>query len=325
VQPPALTALLRVWLRQNFGAAGWTVVVGLGLGVIHSVVVWLLWIQPALKDLGASYRRTTGDAPWLVADWAAPPWLTVALSFLDLFAIGFSGLATARLVRPRNRQADVAAGLVYGAVTGVVVFTLAIGWFVGLQRLQPSLEDLWLLSAAAWDDPDGADRPEAAGADRARIRERLLQKYPALREVPARERGRVLYEKVAYDLCTGIPVSIWAGTCWAVGTWVPLGVFGTAMGGRLLRRRGGVTWKCVLPYLEGMVPATLLCWGLSISIMLVLGGMRQTHPLWYGALLMGVLCLTVTVVLRGWHWAARAPLHAAWIALSIASPWFELR
>jgi serine/threonine protein kinase len=319
VQPPALTALLRLWLRQNFGAAGWTVVVGLGHGVILSLLTWLVLIQPALKNLEPSYRRVTGDAPWLVAAWAAPPWLAVPLDLLGILAIGLSGLVTARLVRPRNRQADVAAGLVSGAVAGVVFFTLCFGWVAGLLRLEPSLKDVRLLSTAAWDDHEGAGRPPASSA-----RSRMLEKYPGLRDVPARERGRVMHEKVTCDLWTGIPVAIWSGMFMSVGICVVVGVFGTALGGRLLRERGGV-WKALLPYLEGVVPAALLCWWLAILVTpWVLGG-RLGLPIWYIPLIIGVLGLTVMGVLRGWHWAARMPLHAAWIALQVASRWIESR
>jgi serine/threonine protein kinase len=320
VQPPALTAVLRVWLRQNFGAAGWTVVVGLGHGVILSLLMWLLVIQPSLRNLEPSYRRITGGAPWPGAAWAVPPWLPVPLTLLGIVAVGVSGLATARLVRPRNRQADIAAGLVSGAIAGVVFFTLCFGWFAGLARLFSSLQDVGLLSTAAWDDPEEGDR-SAATAPRSRSREHLLRKYPGLRDVPVQDRGRVLHEKVACDLCTAIPVGIWSGMLMSVGFCVAFGVCSTAVGGQLLRGRGGVR-KALLPYLEGMAPAALLCWCLAILVTpWVLGG-RLKLPVWYFPLLIGVLGLAVTGVLRGWHWAARLPLHATWIALQVVQLWF---
>jgi hypothetical protein len=318
VQPPALAALLRVWLRQNFGAAGWTVVVGLGLGVVQSLLLWLIAIQPPLKDLAASYRRLTGEAPWLVANWAAPSWLSVPLTLLGVIVIGFSGLITARLVRPRNRQADIAAGLVSGAVAGVVFFTLSVGWFAGMLRLEPSLKDIWLLSTAAWDGTEKATSP------RSRIRAHLLEKYPGLWDVPVEERGRALHEKLSCDLFTGIPMSIWSGMLLSVGCCVGFGVFGTAMGGHLLRERGRV-WKAMLPYMEGMVPAGLLCWWLATLLTPWIVGGRLNLPLWYFPLLIGVLGLAVTSVIRGWHWAARLPLHATWIILQVVEPWFEFR
>jgi hypothetical protein len=74
-----------------------------------------------------------------------------------------------------------------------------------------------------------------------------------------------------------------------------------------------------------MVPAALLCWCVaSLLTPWVLGG-RLNLPLWYFPLLIGVLGLTVTGVLRGWHWVVRLPLHATWIALQVLQPWLNLR
>jgi hypothetical protein len=284
--------------------------------------MWLIVIQPLLAALEPSYRRMTGDVPWLVAAWEAPPWFPVLLTLLGIVVIGLSGLVTARLVRPRNRQADIAAGMVAGAVTGVVFFTLCFGWFAGLTRLKPSFNDIGLLSMAAWDDPEEGNRSPAR-SPRALVREHLLEKYPGLRNVPARERGRVMHEKTACDLCTTIPVSIWSGMFMSVVFCVPFGAFSTAMGGHLLRERGGVR-KALLPYLEGMVPLAFLNWGLCIFVTPWLLGGRLNFPLWYFPLLIGVLGLAVTAVLRRWHWTVRLPLHATWIALAIVQPWLML-
>src|SRR5262249_20641759 len=40
VRPPALASLARLWLRQNFGAAGWTVALGLAWGVLFGAFFW---------------------------------------------------------------------------------------------------------------------------------------------------------------------------------------------------------------------------------------------------------------------------------------------
>jgi hypothetical protein len=74
-----------------------------------------------------------------------------------------------------------------------------------------------------------------------------------------------------------------------------------------------------------MVPAGLLCWWLAILLTPWIVGGRLNLPLWYCPLLIGVLGLAVTGVIRGWHWAARSPLHAIWIVLQVVEPWFEFR
>jgi hypothetical protein len=323
VRPPRLASLLRLWLRQNFGAAGWTVVVGLGVGVVLSLLVWMLTIQPLLKNLEPSYHQMTGNTPWLGAAWDVPPWLRVGLILVGMVAFGLSGLATACLVRPRNRQADIAAGLVSGAVAGVIFFALVFGWFAVLACLRPTYNDIVLLSTAAWDGPEEGGRSKAP-APASQVRDSLLEKYPGLRHVPDRERGQVVHEKVACDLFTSIPWGIWSGMFMSVGFCMAFGVFSTAIGGQHLRGRGGVR-KALLPYLEGMVPAALLCWSVAILVTPWVFAIRLNHPFWYFPLLCGVLGLAVTAVVRGWHWTVRLPLHATWIVLQVLQPWFQIR
>lgn len=195
----------------------------------------------------------------------------------------------------------------------MVFFTLGFGWLVGLVRLQPSLKDVSALSTAAWNDPVELGK-EKADSLRSQVQKHLLEKYPGLRDVPAQERGWAMRDKVACDLYTTIPLSIWSGTFVAVGVCVAFGVFSTAMGGQLLRGRGGVR-RALLPYLEGMVPAVPCCWcPVMLLILWVLGG-RSSFPLWYIPLLIGVTGLAVTGVLRRWPWVVRLPVHATWIGL----------
>jgi hypothetical protein len=113
VQPPTVTEVLRLWLRQSFGAAGWTMPVGLLGGFLVSAALWLLVINPTTSTLAVSYRTITGhSSAWLaIAGWAIPTWLASIVTLGALLVLGAQGLLTARLVRPLNRQADLAAGL----------------------------------------------------------------------------------------------------------------------------------------------------------------------------------------------------------------------
>jgi hypothetical protein len=297
--------------------------VGLGHGAILSFIIWLVVLQPSLGNLVPSYRRLMGDIPWLVSAWEVPRWLQPLLALPGMVAVGLSGLVTARLVRPRNRDADVAAGLVSGAVAGVVLFALSFGWLAEVARIQPRLQDVALLSMAAWNDPEARDRT-SVDLPPSVVRERLLEKYPGLQDVPAESRARAMFQKVTCDLYTAIPVSLWSGMIVSIGCCTAFGAISTVMGSRLLRERGAVR-KALLPYLEGMVPAVLLVWSIGILASLWVLGARPNLPLWFFALMMGVLGLTVTAVLRRWHWSVRFPLDAAWIALLVVSPWIGLR
>jgi serine/threonine-protein kinase len=175
VQPPSVTEVLRLWLRQSFGAAGWTMPVGLLSGFLLSADVWLLAINPALSELAGSYRTLTGhSSPWLaVPDRAIPTWLASVAGLAGLVVgLGAQGLLTARLVRPLNRQADVAAGIITGLIAAVTFFTLSFGWFAVMARTFRGTDvesDLRSLSQAAWVERDlAAEAPPLRGPGWAR-------------------------------------------------------------------------------------------------------------------------------------------------------------
>jgi hypothetical protein len=102
VRPPRLGSLLRYWFRHNFGPG--TVVLGLVFGVYWVVFLWLVGINP----LGMSQG------------------LVGTLFLLGLAAGTCAGLITAVLIRPRNRTADLAAGMITGSVASVMTFTVSV-------------------------------------------------------------------------------------------------------------------------------------------------------------------------------------------------------
>jgi hypothetical protein len=191
-----VTEVLRLWLRQSFGAAGWTMPVGLLSGLLLSAVVWLLAINPAVSSLAGSYRTLTGhSSPWLaVPGRAIPTWLAGIACLLGIFVLGAQGLLTARLVRPLNRQADMAAGIITGLIAAVTLFTLSFGWWAVMARTFRGTDvelDLGSLSQAAWVEGDSAaEAPPLPDRDEPGPRERLLERYPRLRDLPARGRAR---------------------------------------------------------------------------------------------------------------------------------------
>jgi hypothetical protein len=111
VRPPTLAALLRLWLRHNFGAAGWTVVLGLGLGLLFGVMCWLVSIHTTLGPYAAAYARLPGATrPWLAFSWNLTAGERTPIFLAAVLAGGPLGLVLAALVRPKNRTADMAAG-----------------------------------------------------------------------------------------------------------------------------------------------------------------------------------------------------------------------
>jgi hypothetical protein len=116
VRPLRLASLVRLWLRHNFGAGAWLVVLGLGGGVFGGVVGWLILSNP----------------------WGMPEGALAAL-YLLCFLLGCSvGLLTVALVRPRNAEADLAAGTITGVLTAIFCYAISWGPWTVLRAL-----DLW--------------------------------------------------------------------------------------------------------------------------------------------------------------------------------------
>jgi hypothetical protein len=318
VRPAGLTVLLRLWLRQNFGAAGWTLVIGLAVGLLASAAAWLALIEPNVASLATAYRWLPGVArPWLAFAWAPPAWVQSGVGLLVLVALASMGWLTAWLVRPRNRSADVAAGLVTGLVTGVVLFTLSFGWLAVIARSHRTADDLSLLCRAAWADPTppgGGETPAGSGHPR----QRLLERYPDLRGLDSERRARVVYGDVLCRLLTGIPWAIWCGMVMALGLSVALAVSGSWVAGPLLRR-GGPGWKTVPPYLEAELPAAAVVLAVFYLLSVFLFEARMGISPWYFAFMVVLPGVALIGVQRRWHWAVRLLLHAAWVGVLVCS------
>jgi hypothetical protein len=310
-------AVLRFWLRQNFGAAGWIVVLGLLFGLLSGIMTRFTGIDLALaSSVSYAYERLPSlDPPWLAISWQTPDWVRSAIFLTTLAVSSTAGLIIAGLVRPKNRAADVTTGVVSGFVAGATFFTLGGGWlFVYLEALAPTQNDLQLLSEAAWLEPVQADRPAPLGETQALSVDRLLDKYPDLREVAARERGRVLYHKLRADLLAGIPLGIWSGVLFVLVGFVGIATIQVLAAGPLLR--GQTQWRAVfLPYLEVALTATVLI-GLALEALYTQRYGNRPLQIWYLPLF-GLPVLALTGTLRGWPWPLRLLLHAGWLCSAV--------
>src|SRR5262249_21759546 len=126
------------------------------------------------------------------------------------------------------------------------------GWplFITLVAVAGVEQDLKALSAAAFTEP-AADRAQPGPADR------LLKKYPDLREVPAGDRARVFYLKVRADLIAGIPLGIWLGALALLTMEMLIYTLMAMVAGPLLRQYGARP-GVLLPYFERALPTIIL-------------------------------------------------------------------
>jgi eukaryotic-like serine/threonine-protein kinase len=305
VRPPSLTALLRVWARQNFGSAGWTVAGGAACGLVMGGYNLLELLGTKLHRLGAAYESLTGlRRPWLAAGPIPDPVLTMAEGVMYLLLLALM-LATSALVRARTRGADIAAGLITGLVTAVTFFTVSFGWWsVYSWAVVPASADLTLL----------------AGSD-----DLLLSRYPDLATVPEAKRRPVLLDKAQFDQAIRIPQGILLGMVLAVGLTVPVSVALVCFAGALLRRYGRL--RMVVPlYLERAVPGVIFCGYLFLLVQrALLYRTPPQHPVCY-LLLLAWCGLAVAAASRRWPWAIRLALQVAWFghyAVTNYWVWYE--
>lgn len=332
-RPPTLAFLVWQWLRQNFGAAIWTMIIGSFCGALISLPL----IYPDLLRLSQVTSDAYAKFPSLPMPWIGRLW-----PFLDSLSDPFVyvmpiliaapvlavGLFTALLLRPKDLFADIIAGLSTGIVAGLAAFSMGIGWlWVSHFTLTRSYDDTKLLAHSH----DVNQR--RLGAARASLDEEILNRYPDLSVYPQPERVNYLFTKLQADLYMSSLFGIWWGMLVSLSLAAMTVVSQTIAAGFLLRSRERVSLM-FLPYLELSLPVVgvliiivnMIRFALSYS-----GDRREYLYNAYGALwdvcvddcvliiVMIVLFVMAAASVRlAWHWLSRWTLYAIWILLCIS-------
>ncbi|QEL14098.1 serine/threonine-protein kinase [Limnoglobus roseus] len=297
VRPPSLGTMVRFWTRQHFGSAGWTVAGGVLSGAAGGANVFLDMFGRKVPEARAKFERLTGAAPDGGGDSVSFMFLNVAEGLTSLLVPAIL-LATAILVRPRSRSADLAAGVLTGLISAVTFFTVSYAWWGTYSvAVRPVVDDMALLA-----EPD-------AGA---------LATHPALAGLPADKRRAFLAAKIHNDLLMHLPWAIVTGMVLAVTLTVPIAVGLIATAGGLLRTRG--LRPIILPlFLEIGVPVVVF----AIHAFLLLNralwyGMKPQYPPAYAGLL-ALTAFAIWVAGRGGPWWARALAQIVWIGYFVVS------
>ena len=304
IRAPAITSLVRLWLRQNFGAAGRIVAVGSIFGLLFGILFWLgmsqmfAWQYAEVYDtLGAAQRPSS-----LLSFVRAPLWVGAVCAFTSIALFGYLGLFTAALARPKNRDADIVAGLVTAVFAGLAAFVVYIGPMTISLRYQEH-SDMWLLSRTAFSSKE-ADRRAWA------------HEYPELEKVPVERRAALLAAKMRGDMTDDIRTGLIMGLAISIGLSLVAGVGETLVAGPLIRR---YRWyRALVSYSEVGLAFTV---AIVMAIVILVRSVSVTLPAptladaLHLMLIFGVICLAIWAAGRRWQWFARVALQITWIAL----------
>lgn len=266
---------------------------GLTIGISYSALVTLL------KNVANTYAKYPGvETPWLARDLTLPTLLVIPVVVLGAVGPLGMGLATAWLVRSKDRWGDVSAGMTTALTSSLAAYVVSIGWAVTVATVVvPSIADLTLFGNSTRAPTEATGKPSDV----------LAERYLDLKETPADDRGAVFFAKIISDQVIGSVNGAWIGVGVSLVTVGLLGFSGTLAGGWLLRR-GGPWWSIVVPYGEFTV-ATSLCAGTLGMAVLGLG--RPTT--WLGATcLLANTALVVMGVIGRWHWLLRVGVALSW-------------
>jgi hypothetical protein len=267
---------------------------GLTIGIALSAMI------PLLKNVANTYAKYPSlPAPWLAQEISLPSIILVPVVILGAVAPFGMGLATAWLVRSKDRWQDISAGLTTALTGSLAAYVASIGWAVSLATVVvPSISDLTLFG----DSTKASIEPNGKPSDV------LAERYPDLKETAANERGGQFFAKIVSDQVIGSANGVWLGVGLSLATVGLLGFFGTLAGGWLLRG-GGSRWSIVVRYAE-LTVSTSLSAALILSAFLDVG-MPIT---WLGtSCLIATTALVITGSIGRWHWLLRITIAVTWV------------
>jgi len=313
-RPASSWELARSWLRKNFAAAWMAPVVGLVVGLLCGAYSWSKILVYYVDVFGSAYDLLPSvDRPWLTTlhlrllGW---PTVLIAGDFVFFLALSTMGLFTVLLARSKNRMADIAAGLVTGSVTGVVMFTSGFGalYVQTEMRARESAEfGNWNTPYAAWLD---AGSPHQS---------RLLERYPDLQALAPEARADTMARKWYYDRTMALAGGMAKGFLLMLVFGPVLSTAQTLIAGAILRRSRSLR-ETALRYLEMAIPGISVVIALPLLLLRLVAGvdLRTGMPLWYELLIGLTTGMAVAAAWFRWQWWVRLAAQGAWVTLFAA-------
>ena len=310
VRAPSLMSLMRFWLRQNFGRAGWMLVIGLAIGIVSGVMFWMGGPQEEIAHRSQVYDHLPNvQKPWLLnLNWLPPLWLRTSFLFTSIVLHVYLGFLCAAMVRPKNRWADAIAGSVTSSIAGFALFLSVIGPV----SVKGSLDhdDQRLLRNSSVDLQAGLAE--------------IVETYPDLETLPPDQRIQVINNKIIADQLATVPVGIWSGIFVSFSCCLILGVGEAMVAGPIVREQE--RWLgSLVRYSEICIPAGVI---VVVGLLLAITPLVTTYR-WAVVdgfrlgLLIGLGCFAVWGVWRSWHWAIRLPIQICFACVFIAFMRFD--
>lgn len=305
VRAPSVIELARMWLGSNYGNVIWVPVIALVVGISSGFSLWAVTFGQDMNAAVSNYEYfAPSERPIVAANWAR--W-RIPFMLLYFLMLGSVGWATAKLVRTKNRAADIGAGLSVGLLVGLLALSSGMG-SVLLECLinQATRHDGELLTQLA------------VVHDRSYTHDRITTRYPSLEQVDdLTQRALILANKFGNDRIaismTGMFVSsmvclLWYGLLGTMQTWIA---------GPLAREHK--TWRGFSSYcfftLASVAVFYIVASELTVRVLYGSGYILDgTNP---------VVCVIVGVlgifsVLRRWSLPAQSAITLVWVALFVA-------
>ncbi len=308
VRAPSIVELMKKWLSSNFGNVLWVPVIAL---VIGTTAGFSLWVCTFGQDMAFSVRNyanfSPADRSWLSLNWRPAGIPVLILFLLTLTGIGW---ATAKLVRTKNRAADIGSGLAVGLLTGLIAFSSGMGAVLVDSQMIGIWEDRKLIGQlAATGNQAGSQADSYAQAQ-------LATRYPTLEPLPPAQRSDALFYKITSDLHASLFTGTMIGTVVCLVWFGLLGLAETYVAGPLIRQQG--RWKSLFSYgcFAFALVQILFVVGSEVTTWVICGsGYILDWPIPIASV--AVSLLGIASVLTRWPWPAQFIITAAWFTLSV--------
>ena len=292
VRAPSVANVTRFWLKQNFGRAIWTLIIGPLAGMISVLCLWFSTVNNDFASLKRLYERFPSvDTSWIFWGFVeTPAWAIVPCMIMFAASIVFIGFATALFVKPKNQGADVAAGFVVGISASLAAFIFGMGSLSVLSVLNRG--DIQLTSNLANAPPSQAS-------------EILDMAYPELKGMPLEKQVDLLTTKIGMDYLHAVPRGLWYGFWISLSLYLIPCLFETIVAGPITRNEPRL-WFAFCKYWERTFPIVILMtiFALIFATRLILGGIGLEPGI---PVYLVVIAIVVALIL--WrlrcHWSLR--------------------